>query len=453
MRSKLVIVSTEIIEKNLAGPGLRYLEMARALSDEIEVTLAIPGETTLIVPEISLVSYHYSHPKDFQKLIEAHDAALVTAFTLNKFPLLRQIKIPYIIDLYDPFIFENFFYYLDETPDVQAEFNRQAVNLLNQVAILGDYFICGSERQRDMWIGLLTANGRVNPYTFAQDASFRELIDVVGIGIPDREPVQRTFLRGTCPEFPENCRIILWGGGIWDWLDPLTLLKAWPEIIEHYPDARLVYLGTRHPNPEIPQHRVVAELESLAEEMGERNQTVFFLEWLSYSDREALLQEADIGVTLHRDHIETHFSIRTRIFDYIWARLPILVSEGDVTSQWVQKFALGKVVSPQDPDLVAQAIQEILSFPKDFWIAAFDAAHEQFRWSVVVNPLRRYLQCHGFSADHLVRGWKPEVKNLSSIDIWRIKLVRARYVLRTQGLPTLIDKILKNIHIHLTKLL
>ncbi len=114
------------------------------------------------------------------------------------------------------------------------------------------------------------------------------------------------------------------------------------------------------------------------EKIGEKDRTVFFIEWLPYEDREALLSEADIGVTLHTRHVETHFSIRTRVLDYIWARLPILVSEGDVTSEWVHEYALGRVIRPQDSDAVTQAILEILSVPKSSWYPQFDKSVTDF---------------------------------------------------------------------------
>ncbi|MDQ7029881.1 MAG: hypothetical protein Q9O62_08955 [Ardenticatenia bacterium] len=59
---------------------------------------------------------------------------------------------------------------------------------LQQQSLLGDFFICASERQRDWWLGLLEASGRINPYTFGEDPSLRRLIDVVPFGLPEGPP-------------------------------------------------------------------------------------------------------------------------------------------------------------------------------------------------------------------------------------------------------------------------
>jgi hypothetical protein len=36
-----------------------------------------------------------------------------------------------------------------------------------------------------------------------------------------------------------------------------------------------------------------------------------------------------VGVSTHRDHLETRLSFRTRMLDYIWAGLPIVCTDGD----------------------------------------------------------------------------------------------------------------------------
>ena len=75
----------------------------------------------------------------------------------------------------------------------------------------------------------------------------------------------------------------------------------------------------RHPNPLVPVHAMPGRVEALAAEIGEKDRSILFFDWLSYTDREALLAEADIGAMLHPVHVETRFSIRTRVLDYLWA--------------------------------------------------------------------------------------------------------------------------------------
>lgn len=48
--------------------------------------------------------------------------------------------------------------------------------------------------------------------------------------------------------------------------------------------------------------------------------------------------EADAGVSTHMSHVETTFSFRTRILDYLWAgRPPMVVTEGDSFAELVER--------------------------------------------------------------------------------------------------------------------
>lgn len=251
-RPHLLIVSNDVVDTKMAGPGMRYLEMARALSGDLDVTLAIPSETTLEVADVCLVRYWEERPGSLQVLVENSDVALISGYMVEKFPFLQHTQTRLVVDLYDPFILENLHYYVNEPISAQETFNHHALSITNSLACLGDFFICGSDRQRDFWMGMLAANERINPRTFAKDPSLRALIDVVGIGFPNREPHSKPMLRGVHSAFPEDAQIVLWGGGIWDWLDPITLVKAWPQVLAQHPQARLIFLGTRHPNPLVP---------------------------------------------------------------------------------------------------------------------------------------------------------------------------------------------------------
>jgi hypothetical protein len=129
---------------------------------------------------------------------------LFSSFILDKFPFLQRATARRVVDLYDPLVLENLHYYQDQPLDVQEGLNQQAVASMNRLLQTGDFFICGNQRQRDLWIGALAANGRINPHSFAQDTSLRSLIDVVGVGFPSRAPqgLARPFSKASTPPLP-----------------------------------------------------------------------------------------------------------------------------------------------------------------------------------------------------------------------------------------------------------
>ncbi|MDE3089858.1 MAG: glycosyltransferase, partial [Chloroflexota bacterium] len=438
-RPRLLIVSRDLVDEKMAGPGIRYLEMARALSPDVEVTLAVPSEARWHATGIQLAPYREENPESLRTLVEKNDIALISGNTAERFPFLLSTRTRLVVDLYDPFLLENLHYYVHEPIQAQFSLNRQAREVTNRLVRLGDFIICGSERQRDFWMGALAANGRVNPATFAKDSSLRSLIDVVGIGIPDREPCPRLGLRGVHPAFPADCRIVLWGGGVWDWLDPLTLIRAWQPTIAKHPEARLVFLGTHHPNPLVPRHQMADRAEHLATEIGEKDRTIFFRDWLPHAEFEGILCEADVGVTLHPLHVETRYSIRTRVLDYFWARLPVLITDGDVTSEWVRQYQVGQVVPPYNVDAVVQALDELLGKPKEFWSPAFEPLHSAFSWHHSVEPLRLYCLQASYAPDREQRERFATEPDPSGT--WFQRVARIRYIWRTEGFRVLLHRV------------
>src|SRR3972149_8970532 len=126
-RPHLLIVSNDVVDTLMAGPGMRYLEMARALSDHLDVTLAVPAETTIEVSGVHLVQYSEQRPGSLHVLVENSAVALISGYMVEKFPLLQHTRTRLVVDFYDPFVLENLLYYASEPLSAQERFNRQAV--------------------------------------------------------------------------------------------------------------------------------------------------------------------------------------------------------------------------------------------------------------------------------------------------------------------------------------
>ena len=194
-RPHLLIVSPEGIDDSPGGSyqarlGVFCLEMARSMQPSLDVTLAVPSHCRL--PEIEKVpGLHYVHYSEervgsLQILIENSDSALLFSTTAAKMPVLEYTQTRLVIALYDS----------NQEPQGKPsdpEYSRQPGSHANMDAArhalrVGDFFICHHENQRDFWLGALAANGRINPFTTGQDASLRQLIDVVSLNVPSHSP-------------------------------------------------------------------------------------------------------------------------------------------------------------------------------------------------------------------------------------------------------------------------
>jgi glycosyltransferase involved in cell wall biosynthesis len=156
------------------------------------------------------------------------------------------------------------------------------------------------------------------------------------------------------------------------------------------PRLRLYFLGMKHPNPEVPQMRMATEAMALSDELGLTGAHVFFNhDWVPYEQRADWLLDADIGVSTHLDHVETAFSFRTRVLDYLWAGLPIVCTAGDAMGELVVDHGLGAAVAPNDPIALATAIEGLLEddAARADAAAAVRKIAPDFAWSRALAPL------------------------------------------------------------------
>jgi glycosyltransferase involved in cell wall biosynthesis len=202
-------------------------------------------------------------------------------------------------------------------------------------------------------------------------------------------------LKGVVPGIGPDDKVLLWGGGIYNWFDPLTLLRAVDKLRARVPEVRLYFLGLKHPNPHVPEMRMAVDTRALADELGLTGTHVFFNHgWVEYADRQNYLLEADVGVSTHFDHVETQFSFRTRLLDYFWASLPVVTTGGDALAEHLERTGAGLAVPAEDVDALEAALYALLS--DDVRVEACRVASlalaDEYRWSRVLQPLVEFCR-------------------------------------------------------------
>lgn len=396
----ILIVCGDTVNLNMGGVGVRSWELASSLAGDFQVTLAIPNPSDLAPERFRLLSYDLEGG-DLRPACQGVDAIITHGFVLHFHPYLREMGIPLAIDLYVPFLLESLVWHGGDEPIQHIPAYEEYLRVQTELLRAGDFFFCASERQRDYWLGWLHAQKRINPHTYAADPSLRSLIDLVPFGIPEGKPAPgEAVLKGKRSGIEVSDRLIIWSGGIWDWLDPLILIRAMQTLAEGHPELKLYFLGTRHPNPTVSGMEMPARAIQLSKDLGLYERSVFFGDWVPYLERGRYLAEADLSVITHLSHIETHFSFRTRVLDCIWAEIPIVISDGDAISELVEKEHIGEVVPPGNVEALAAAIEKVLGrLEQPGYGPAFERVKEEFRWNRVVDPLRAFCQAPHFAAD------------------------------------------------------
>jgi glycosyltransferase involved in cell wall biosynthesis len=401
----LLIITHESVGDKMAGPGIRYWEMARALGSQgARITLATPLPSTRVAEGVEIKKFIWEDPSSISSLINKHPVILSNGPVIARVLHLlgSAIDKPTIVDIYySPEIEQMMLNITKNRPS--SALDSAALDDLHTYLRQGDLFTCAFERQYDFWLGAMLAVGRLNTETVSLDLSMDGLLKIVPMGFPDNPPEKEdNLIKGVVPGISTDDKVIYWGGGIWDWTDPLTLLEAFKVVLQHRDDVRLVFGALHHYEQTIvPEMSVAGRLMEFVRNENWLDKYVFFLDWIPYDDRGSYLLEVDLGASLTLDTIENRYAARARLMDCMWAVLPCVTNEGDDIGDKLSQVGLARLVPYQDTSATASAILEILSNAElrnnaKQWI---DPLRSKLNWSGVVQPLLQYLQNPIFAPD------------------------------------------------------
>ncbi|WP_031465462.1 glycosyltransferase [Sciscionella sediminilitoris] len=402
---RIAVLTGDAVAERMAGPAIRAWHTAEVLA--VEHTVRLVSVNPNNAPPDASFEVHACTPKELHAHVDWADVVVLQGHTLQMVPELARMDSRTILvcDVYDPMHLE-LLEQSKQAPEAQRGADVAGVTeVLNTQLRRGDFFLCASERQRHFWLGHLAALGRIGPGIYDTDPTMRSLIAEVPFGLPAAQPHRNgPGIRDAFPAIGERDKVILWAGGVYSWFDPLTLIRAVDRLRAEHPDVRLVFLGMRHPNPDVPDMEIAVRTRQLAGSLGLTGKHVFFNEgWVPYTERQNWLLDADAGVTTHFQHVETEFAFRTRVLDYLWSGLPIVTTDGDSFADLVRAERLGSVVPAEDAEALAAALASVLydeSFAQDC-VHNIAAVRERFTWEHALAPLLAFCRNPRPAADRL----------------------------------------------------
>jgi len=373
-RRRALVHTTGELGERLAGPAIRALEFAKALSAEYEVTIAANSD----VREHCGIRVVPASRRRLVAEIARHDVIVSPCLPPYLLALRQACRITAVADLYDP--------HEQELATLHAGRARERA-LRERAAIQAlqlrhaDLVLCASERQR-------TEIVRVARELLAPGASLPDPA-VVPFGIPDPPPPRaRRALRERFEQIDEHDTVVLWWGSMWRWLDAETPVRAFARLAQaSRTDIKLVITAGRPPGKSAErQFDVSAEVRALAEELGVMGRTVLFLEeWIAFDERYDYLRDADIGLTLHRHAAEASLAARARYMDCLCAGLPGVLGGGDETAEELAAGGFATLLHDPEPDALAAALLALADDPAT--LAAARAAGRSLaaerHWSAV----------------------------------------------------------------------
>jgi glycosyltransferase involved in cell wall biosynthesis len=398
------LVANNPVGQVMAGPGIRYFEFAKELAQypDFKVILFAPRPVDLTIEAVKIKIYSPLGRKSLVKVLD-EEKGLDYIIAQNISPAtaryVKKRKIKYIADLYDPLIIEHMEHLRFASPRRQ----KNSFDLTYHHTLLqlyhADHILCASDRQKDFYVGLLAGMKLISPALYHADPSLSSYISLAPFGLSSQKIARAkgSDLSSQFPGLRPNNKVVLWGGGLWNWLDSLSVVKAIEEISRTRQDIKLIFLGVKHPSPEIKTMAMAQQTIDYCRDKKLTDRFVFFnFDWTPYAQRIAFLERADVGISTHFDNLETRFAFRTRILDYLWADLPMVATKGDAMADLIDRHDLGLLVDYQDSHGMALSITKLIDSPELYQeiVENIQSVKPRFYWSTICDNIARLILEH-----------------------------------------------------------
>ena len=110
---------------------------------------------------------------------------------------------------------------------------------------------------------------------------------------------------------------------------------------------------------------------------------VHFLGRLPHKELWQYTHKADLGISLEEDLGENYrFALPNKLFDYIQARIPVLVSDLPEMKNVVDTYQIGEIAIYREPELIAEQIKRMLSDTekRSVWKTNLELAARELCW-------------------------------------------------------------------------
>lgn len=393
----------------MAGPARRSIALATHLGAVLPIELWYEGEPPDPIPNVTF------RPYDIEAWLTA-SAGYAAALLPSQFALKEQRAFDAscirIIDCTVPFPVETASILIGAPPHEQKQITRLQSWAINRAVSAGDYWLVSNQEQAHWIMGVMTSLGRMTP-SFAQEFATESRIIPTPYGMdapPDSppDPAPRLALFAGLG-LPPTTPYLLWTGGMWPWMDPLTVVEAMPLVLKEYPELHLLLPGAHSPHtaaPEQPQALAVRErIRALKLE-----QEVHLLDWISALDWPAIASGASLHVSAHSIHPETELSYRTRYLEALRWRKPLIVSPFDPLGGQLELVGFALSANAGAPEEYADAILEALERQPespDIEAQRWAMIDQHFSWTTSLRVLADVIDA-GLSP-HPDGPWTPDL--------------------------------------------
>jgi hypothetical protein len=350
---KIVVLSTSPFPygNNITdGPGYRTWNLFQEISRKHKVTILslyesyhrnLKRESAIFEGNYLIRCIPHSPRNVAKAVLEERPDILYVHWSATPFIGRLDLMIPTIVDYVGAGLLERFAS-SGTIPDYLLRLKMRSF-------WFGDFLMTAGLRERYYLIGLLVASKRLSTRDRGLSPSLIHLV-------PMTAPASPAVSQKNVIERQSNELVILVAGAFLPWYDYSTLFEAFNILLKNgKTNFKCIFFGGNPRNP---------EFERLIVRMGHQSMLkdkLIFTGLVPFKERASYYLQSDIAVNIPMKTVEDELSVRTRVIDYIWARLPIVTPTSDEHSNMVVANGGGFEYAASDPNSLCDVLGDLMS--------------------------------------------------------------------------------------------
>ncbi len=375
--------------QKIEGGGMRCWGLALGMQSKgYNVTVGVNSNFLLDVASINNISLiNWQEDDKFKETINLYDIVIVNysmggPMTYIVDNISDHVRL--ILDCYVPIYIE---VSARDSEDKATEYSNYSHDIIhyNKALQRGDYFLCANIPQKHLYTGVLSALGVINPYSYK-----KERILVVPFGIESGLNIDNPHNPYLSLGIKKSDFVLLWFGGLYPWFNINPLLDTVKKLSSEQSNFKFVIVGGKNPYNNHPDFvKQYTETHKYMEKNKLIDNSVYFVDWVDFSDRINWYQHANTVISINNVGEENIYSWRTRVMDYVWGEVPMLTNGGDPLSDELVASGAALPLTDTSKETLYSSILNLIINPTTIRVAKakLSKQREHYYWQNVVNPL------------------------------------------------------------------
>ena len=122
---------------------------------------------------------------------------------------------------------------------------------------------------------------------------------------------------------------------------------------------------------------------------------MLFLGHRPFHELQQFTASASLGISLEENiGLNYFYALPNKLFNYIQARIPVLVSDFPEMSRVIDEYGIGLKLAERDPELIARTVDRMIRDrgARESWLENIEKAAGELCWEKEVKILREVVE-------------------------------------------------------------